>query len=162
MTDAPDPPSRDSLQEELAPPGTIVLRGHLHPGLAAQAAARLMAHDAASGAPGRVRLYTSSRESSAALTLVDTTAARSTPTEVTAVGAGRGPGPGALAVAEDRVAPPLEGPGGALVTLLEAGWRDQRRWPEQVAKATGRPFQPVERTSALPSPSRRKRCSPTG
>ena len=60
MTEAPDPPAWESVQEELAARGTIVIRGHLDLGLATQAAARLMEHDAVSDRAARVRLYTSS------------------------------------------------------------------------------------------------------
>ncbi len=156
MTEAPDPPAWDSLQEELASRGTTVIRGHLDLGLATQAAARLMEHDAVSDAAARVRLYTSSGEFGAALTVMDTIAALGVPTEVTAVGAVQGPGLGVLAVAGHRVATPncllafaaprlqMEGPVEVLARFLEAELRDQQRWLEQVAKATGRPFELVE------------------
>ena len=156
MTEAPDTPAWESVQEELAARGTIVIQGHLDLGLATQAAARLMEHDAVSDRAARVRLYTSSGEFGAALTVMDTLAALGVVTEVTAVGAVQGPGLVVLAVAGRRVAAPncllafaapriqVEGPVEVLARFLEVELRDQQRWLEQVAQATGRPFELVE------------------
>lgn len=151
-----DPAGWNLLQEELAARGTIAIWGHLDLGLATRAAARLMEHDAVSDTRARLRLHTSSGGSSAALTVTDTIAALGVPTEVTAVGAVQGrasgcwPWPGAgwqLATARWPL-PPIDcrwrGQWGGLARFLDAEWRDQKRWRDQVAQATGRPPELVE------------------
>ncbi len=156
MADDPAPPGWAFLEEELAARGTILIQGHLDQQLATHTAARLMERDAVSDAPARVRLSTSSGETGAALTVMDTIAALGVPTEVTAVGAVRGPGLGVLAVAARRLATSncrlafssprlqLEGDLRGLAGLLDAELRDQKRWLEQVAHATRRPMELVE------------------
>ncbi len=156
MAEEGAPPVWALLQEELSARGMILIQGHLGHQLATRAAAQLMECDAVSDAPARIHLFTSSGEFGCALTLMDTITALGIPTEVTAVGAVQGPGLGVLAVADRRVATPncrlafaaprlqLDGDLTELTELLDAELRDQQRWTEQVAQATGRPLELVE------------------
>jgi ATP-dependent Clp protease protease subunit len=174
VTEGGEGPDWALLQEELSARGTILIQGHLDHRLATRAAAQLMERDAVSDAPARVHLFTSSGEFGAALTVMDTITALGIATEVTAVGAVLGPGLGVLAVAGHRVATlncrlafaaprlQMEGDPAELTRLLEAELRDQQRWVEQVARATGRPFElvGVDLASALalaPEAARRYR-----
>jgi ATP-dependent Clp protease protease subunit len=174
VTEGGEGPGWALLQEELSARGTILIQGHLDHRLATRAAAQLMERDAVSDAPARVHLFTSSGEFGAALTVMDTITALGIATEVTAVGAVLGPGLGVLAVAGHRVATlncrlafaaprlQMEGDPAELTRLLEAELRDQQRWVEQVARATGRPFElvGVDLASALalaPEAARRYR-----